>query len=208
MPARAETDQLAEALARASVNQRRAGRALHDSVGPLLSAAGLKLQLLRMDFPDTAEAVRGVMGTLDEAMEGIRTLSQQLNPSPVDRVGLKNALAALAESCGQRFSGRLRFTFASSARLPVETAAAMYEAIAAALADAVERPAATRVDVSVRGSKSVRARVKDNGRPQTSHRRLAIPALLARHAGLRFEISTGKGTIVSIDHALRRPSRG
>jgi hypothetical protein len=27
-----------------------AGQALHDDIGPMLSAAGLRLQLLRMDF--------------------------------------------------------------------------------------------------------------------------------------------------------------
>ena len=31
--------------------------ALHDEVGPLLSAAGLRLQLLRMDFPAGGAAV-------------------------------------------------------------------------------------------------------------------------------------------------------
>jgi signal transduction histidine kinase len=64
----------------------RAGKALHDDVAPLLAAAGLRLQLLRMDHPQTAERVTEVMVTLDDAMERIRTLSQELSPPPVYRV--------------------------------------------------------------------------------------------------------------------------
>jgi signal transduction histidine kinase len=60
----------------------RAGKVLHDEIGPLLSAAGLRLQLLRMDFPETAERVREVTETLDEAIDHIRALSQTLSPSP------------------------------------------------------------------------------------------------------------------------------
>ena len=59
-----------------------AGKALHDEIGPLLSAAGLRLQLLKMDFPETAENVAEVTRTLDEAIDRVRALSQELRPSP------------------------------------------------------------------------------------------------------------------------------
>jgi signal transduction histidine kinase len=58
------------------------GKVLHDEVGPLLSAAGLRLQLLRMDFPDTAERVREVTETLDAAIDQVRALAMNLRPSP------------------------------------------------------------------------------------------------------------------------------
>jgi len=59
-----------------------AGQALHDEIGPLLSAAGLRLQLLRMDFPETAERVREITQALDEVIDRVRALSQVLKPSP------------------------------------------------------------------------------------------------------------------------------
>lgn len=59
-----------------------AGKILHDEIGPLLSAAGLRLQLLRMDFPQTAERVREVTQSLDQAIDRIREISQDLKPSP------------------------------------------------------------------------------------------------------------------------------
>jgi len=65
-----------------------AGKALHDEIGPLLSAAGLRLQLVKMDFPETAERVREVTETLDNAIDRVRALAQELRPfSPKHRAG-------------------------------------------------------------------------------------------------------------------------
>jgi hypothetical protein len=63
----------------------RAGRILHNDVGPLLSASGLHLQALKMDFPQTAPQVDAVLAILDDAMDRVRALSQELAPSPVRR---------------------------------------------------------------------------------------------------------------------------
>jgi signal transduction histidine kinase len=57
----------------------RAGKLLHDEIGPLLSAAGLKLQLIAMDFPDSAPLVRDVTATLDLAIDRVRALSRELH---------------------------------------------------------------------------------------------------------------------------------
>jgi signal transduction histidine kinase len=72
-------------MAKAGDSERKlehAGKVLHDDIGPLLSGAGLRLQLLRMDYPDTAERVREVTETLDQAIDRVRELSQELRPSP------------------------------------------------------------------------------------------------------------------------------
>jgi signal transduction histidine kinase len=61
---------------------RLAGATLHDDVAPLLAAAGLQLQLVRMDHPAAAAQVNEVLATLEAAMDRVRKLSQQLAPSP------------------------------------------------------------------------------------------------------------------------------
>jgi signal transduction histidine kinase len=61
---------------------RQAGKTLHDDVAPLLAGAGLQLQILRMDHPQTAAQVTEVLATLEDAMDRVRKLSQQLAPSP------------------------------------------------------------------------------------------------------------------------------
>jgi signal transduction histidine kinase len=66
---------------------RRAGQTLHDEVAPLLVGAGLQLQILRMDHPETAPQVGEILATLEDAMERVRKLSQQLAPSPFTPTG-------------------------------------------------------------------------------------------------------------------------
>jgi signal transduction histidine kinase len=60
-----------------------AGQTLHDDIGPLLSAAGLHLQLIATDFPRTAKRMDEVFRILDEAMERVRSLSRELAPREV-----------------------------------------------------------------------------------------------------------------------------
>jgi len=69
----------------------RAGKALHDEIGPMLSAAGLRLQLLRMDFPETADRVRELTESLDQVIDRVREISQELKPSPFAQPGVKRA---------------------------------------------------------------------------------------------------------------------
>jgi signal transduction histidine kinase len=61
---------------------REVGKSLHDDVAPLVAGAGLQLQILRMDHPETAPQVAEILATLEAAMDRVREISQQLSPSP------------------------------------------------------------------------------------------------------------------------------
>ena len=200
-------DRLAELHGQARATLARAGRALHDEAGPLLAAAGIRLQLAQMDVPEAAEQIREVLEILEQAMASIRKLSQDLNPLPVQRTGLKSALSRLAERTRENFPGPIRVSYSATATLAPEIAAALYEAAASALEQAL-RSGSTRVAISVRSKTRVSLQVRDNGRSGGRAKALAVPALLARQAGLELAISTGKGTIVSIRNADRRLARG
>jgi signal transduction histidine kinase len=157
-----------------------------------------------MDVPDLAERTLELGEVLDRAMEAVRTLSQDLDSSPVRRLGLKNALLGLAK----RHSGARRqvtVRFSVSGALPPEVAEVIYQAASQAVIAAAGRADVTRIRISATGARIVTVRVADNGKtgPDSS---LAMAAMLARHAGLSFETATGKGTIVSIRHAIRRTS--
>jgi signal transduction histidine kinase len=211
MPRKSCADDLARACVQAQTELRRAGRALHDEIGSLLAVAGVRLQLLRMDLPDLAERTHELGEVLDRAMEAVRALSQDLDPSPVRRLGLKNALLGLAKR--HREARRLQVTVRSTVRstmsgaLPPEVAEVIYQAASHAIMAAAGRPDVTRIRITAAGTRSVTVRVADNGKPGPNSS-LAMAAMLARHAGLGFEMATGKGTIVSIRYALRRPSGG
>jgi len=208
MPKDSCAEDLAKECVRGRWELRRAAQVLHDDVGSLLAVAGLRLQLLCMDFPETAARAAEISEALDGVMEHLRLLSRRLEPSPVRRTGLKNALLDLAESrmvTGDARGGVnvvLRYT--ATATLPPEIADAMYHAIAGAVAAAGKD--VRRIMIAVSGSRAMAARVSHDGKYQG--RAVAAAALLARCAGLTFEVSTEQSTIVSIRYAIRRPSGG
>ena len=213
MSKKSPADELARECVALCTELRRASSLLHDEVGALLAVAGLRLQLLSMDFPDAAARVAEVAEALDGVMEQVRKLSRHLEPSPVRRTGLKNALLDLAALYG---GVTLRYT-ATAVLAPVAVDA-LYRAIASVVAAASIAPGVTRVVISVTGSRSVMARVVSNGRFRGAGNALAAAALLARHSGMSFEIApkfekdrqnkTNQGTIVVIQYAGRRPAGG
>jgi len=177
-------------------------------VGPLLTAAGLRLQLLRMDQPRTADAVAEVLQQLDDAMDEVREVSQTLASSPAYRIGLRSSLEKLIRECWAKFEGTVQMKFSTTVKLEPELAALFYDAIASAIDEAIARPGSSKVTLSVTGTgRQLTARIQDNG--QATRRAVSgISRVLAEHAGFVFSKATGKGTIVLIRYGLSRPSRG
>ena len=154
-----------------------------------------------MDFPGASARASEVSEALDGVMGHLRTLSRALEPSPVRRTGLKNALMDLAAHASHGAGIRLRYS--ATATLAPEIADAMYHAITSAVAAA---EGAKDVAIFVSGARAVTARVSQAGRSRK--KALTAAALLARHSGLDFDVTTERGTIVSIRYAIRRPSGG
>jgi signal transduction histidine kinase len=197
-----EADRLAAELYQARRALRNAGRALHDQAGSLLSAAGLRLQLLRMDHPQTQEAVDQVLASLDEAMDQVRTLSQALNPSPAAHLGLPGALSQLISK-----SSIARLTYKSKVHPPPDAAVTIYDAVAATLHRAIQDPAATSIHIKVTGTRNLAVRITTNGRWKWSRSEAAAEARRARPGAVTLD-TTKKGTLVSIIYAPRRAPRG
>ena len=184
----------------------RAGRALHDHLGSSLSAVGVQLQLLRMDVPAAQAQIDETLGILEESLNRVRDLSQDLCPSPAYRGGLKQALLRLAD---QHTSSdcHINIDYSASTTVPLEIAAALYEAGSAAVERAL-RQGAKRVNITVRGAGTLVLRIADDGRKSGRIRALTAIGTIAREQGLGFACTTGQGTIVSIRYAIRRPAGG
>src|SRR5712691_2945717 len=96
-----ESEQRFRALALAALDNQqlersKLARLLHDEVAQILSAAGLQLDILKMDLvdrvPEIAVRTAEIQQLLDRVVKEIRDLSYQLNPEIVERAGLQPAL--------------------------------------------------------------------------------------------------------------------
>jgi signal transduction histidine kinase len=203
-----DADLLARELFETKSKLRASGRALHDHVGPLLSAAGIRLGLLRTDHPQAAPEVEQALVALDEAMERVRALSRGLNPPPAAHLGLRKALGSLLERHVGSFAGRVRLSYAASVALPDDAAAALYEAAAAVVARAVADRSAREIAISVTGARNLIVRIESDGTGRWPAAVLAALQRRARPAGIVLDVITKRVTIVSIRYAPGRPACG
>ena len=76
---------------------------------------GLQLDAMRMDFRDQAPGIDAraveIQTMLEQVIEQLRDISNELNPSIVERAGLQFALDRLAGKVRKTFSGSLRLHF-------------------------------------------------------------------------------------------------
>jgi signal transduction histidine kinase len=134
----------------------RLAKFLHDEVGQCLSAAGLQLDLLRMDLelsvPGISARTAEVQQVLERVMERVREYSYELNVSLVERAGLRSALDRLAGRLRGQFSGNLRMMVDSSVRLPGPVATALYKIAEQAVDNAVRHSGCGRIEVRLKST--------------------------------------------------------
>jgi signal transduction histidine kinase len=142
---------------------------LHDSVGQNLTAFGLQLDLMRMDLehtaPEICERIVEMQQMLEEMMEAVREYSYELNPSTVERAGLRSALDRLVVRVRERFSGTVRLNVDPSLKLDPKVASAMFYVAQEAVENAVQHSGCSMIEVTVRQNRNGSyLEVKDNGR--------------------------------------------
>jgi len=201
------------------VESDRVSRTLHDEVGQVLSAVGLQLDVLRLDFqkqaPEIAPRTIEIQKMLDLAMSQVRTLSYDLNPAVVERVGLQNALDRLVGRTRTRYSGTLRFLFDSSIRVPLEVGNAWYKIAEHSLENALKHSGASKIELQVRPTaNSIEFEIRDDGCGfsiiETKMHSSGLGLLLIEHyaaqAAIEFTISSepGKGTVVRSAYPLSK----
>ncbi len=115
----------------------RVSRLLHDDVSQVLSAVGLQLDAMRMDFRDQrsrfGRRATEIQELLEQAIEQLRDITNELNPSIVERAGLQFALDRLIGKARAGFPGTLRLHFDASLRVPTILAKAFYKIAECAL---------------------------------------------------------------------------
>lgn len=113
-----QSELIASFAASIEAEQQRISRLLHDELGPTLTSAGLQLDALRLEFgrgaPQLIEGTRDIQRLLDRAIDRIRDLSYELDPSVGERAGLFHAMERLAQRM-QRRTPPISVNFASNA---------------------------------------------------------------------------------------------
>jgi len=197
-------------------------RFLHDSVGQNLTALGLQLDLVRMDLEGDRPAICGQVADaqklLETVVEQVREYSYELNPSTVERAGLRPALDRLRGRIRQRYTGSLRINVDPSLKIDPKIAAAVYRVAQEAVDNSVQHSSCSAIEIAVKSTrKGPRLEVRDNGRGfdpgDLRHGSRGLGLLTMEHyaaqAGMDLSVSSsvGSGTVIVLTPP-QGPARG
>lgn len=199
-----EQDALLEALTRERRRFReRIASALHDDICQSITAAGLSIDLLKMDLPPAeGERLLEVQSILENAFERVRLLSYETHPEPVRRFGFAAAMARLLDSARTRFKGTIHARIEPDPGWDLDRATAVHDILEAALDNVVRHAKAAEMSLTVVGGK---AELRDNGvgfdsDSPTSGLGFTLMNFWARRAALTLKVTStaGSGTIISL----------
>jgi two-component system NarL family sensor kinase len=194
------------ALKAQEFERRMVSKFLHDKVGQNLTALGLQLDLVRMDLetvsPETSARVVEIQRLLEGMMEEVREYSYELNPSAVERAGLRSALDRLATRVRGRFGGALRVNVDPSLNLDPGIASALYQIAQEAVENAVQHSSCSAIEIAVKSTRTGPSmEIRDNGRgfdpADIASGRRGLGLLSMEHhaaqAGLDLSIKSSRG---------------
>jgi signal transduction histidine kinase len=157
------------ALKAQEFERKMASQFLHDSVGQNLTALGLQLDLMRMDLeavsPDVCSRIGEIQKMLENMMQEVRDYSYELNPSTVERAGLRAALDRLTARLHSRYAGAVRVNADPSLKIDPKIAPALYHIAQEAVQNAVQHASCSAIEIAVKSTRSGPVlEVRDNGR--------------------------------------------
>ncbi|HJT89833.1 MAG TPA: ATP-binding protein [Bryobacteraceae bacterium] len=205
------------ALKAQEFERRMASQFLHDVVGQNLTALGLQLDLIRMDLegiaPEPCSRISDIQKMLEQMMEQVREYSYELNPSTVERAGLRAALDRLTLRIRQRFAGAVRIHADPSLKIDPKLATALYHIAQEAADNAAQHAGCSMIEIAVKSSRNGPVlEVRDDGKgfdPEDvvgGRRGLGLLSMehYAAQAGLELSISSRKetGTVVRVSPGL------
>jgi signal transduction histidine kinase len=98
-------------------------------------------------------------------VEQVREYSYELNPSTVERAGLRPALDRLRARIHQRYTGTLRINVDPSVKIDPKIATAMYHVAQEAVDNAVQHSSCSAIEIALKSTrKGPRLEIRDNGK--------------------------------------------
>lgn len=193
---------------------------LHNVVGQNLAALGLRLDLVRMDLDGSPGAacdhLAEIQTLLESVMEQVRNFSYELNPSPVERIGLRSALDRLVARIREHFQGSVRINVDSSMAFQPKVASALYRIAEEAVENAAHHSGCSLIEIAVQSDNGAWMEVRDNGRGfdpadlQEVGRGLGLLSMEhhAAEGGLCLSISSSRQSGTVVRAATQAPGGG
>ena len=145
--------------------RRHVARELHDEIGQVLTAVGLKLHHLKeVCGSEAATALDGGVDLIDQAMTQVRNLSLNLRPPMLDVLGLDAAVRSCVEQHRQQTGCDVQLNLQLEGRLSPDLEITCYRVIQNALTNVARHAHASQVSVDVRQNDlELEVLVRDNG---------------------------------------------
>ncbi len=160
--------------------RRRLARELHDSVGQLLAAIAMNIDMVRAEAhnlsPNMARRVDDNAQLLEQVSTEIRTISHLLHPPLLDEVGLWSALKWYVDGFAQR--SRISTTLQlppNLARLPADTEIAVFRAVQEGLTNVHRHSGSSSCSVRVFEEDNwLHVEIQDQGKGITREKQLSL----------------------------------
>jgi PAS domain S-box-containing protein len=173
----------------ASLEQRRIGQDLHDTVGQELTGLNLMVSALRARPATGPEPMERIAEGLRRCQQALRAVLRGLLPVAVDSGGLMSALADLAERTQQEGKVACRFDCPRPVRVADNvTATQLYLIAREAVHNAVKHARAENVRITLEPNHLLVLRVQDDG--------IGMPARPGGHGGVGLHIMRNRARIL------------
>lgn len=133
-------------------------REIHDTISQSLAALKMSIQ--------SGSSQKTLVNQVDQLIQVTRTLSQNLRPEVIDKIGLIPALGQLAESIKQRFNSTISINaLINHDQLDPEVSLQLYRITQEAILNAARHGQAKNIDVLLsRRKNNLRLVIRDNGK--------------------------------------------
>jgi signal transduction histidine kinase len=214
-----QQNELFNAIAAAQDQERkRIAQDIHDSLGSILSAAKLKLSALKESqlllSEEQAEKYQTTLQLLDEASAELRSISHNIMPATLSKLGLIAALKNLSNTISSHSGLQINFlTHDFTERIPEQTEMSIYRIVLELINNIVKHAQANKATVQlIKYPDYINLSVEDNGRgfdyknALLEKKGIGLGNILSRVDYLRGKINVdslpGRGTTVIIDVPL------
>ncbi len=145
--------------------RRRISHELHDGLGQLLSTAKLNISVLEEVLPPNEKHLQNALSLLDNAIDEVRTISHNMMPSVLIRLGLISALRELARKISDSNKVEVKVTANYDQRLNDINEIAIYRIIQESTNNILKYSEASCISIILnKSSADLFVEMKDNGR--------------------------------------------